>query len=556
MLHNTLNHEILEYLQNLTLLCVEDNKTTRLLYTSVFEDFVKEIICANDGEEGYDKFLISDADIIILDYEMPKLNGLELIQKIRDKNKTIPIIFASAMQEVDVLSKALTLDITSFVKKPLHNAEIINSIEHATKLLIANDVLQKQKEKVLYTTYQEDLGFAKELNILRNDFYYQMIENDAIYLLDFLYQPLDILSGDAYCARHISESVSFYLMVDGMGKGLSASLTAMIMTSFVNHVIDKMLETDSFDLAVLIDESMKYIKPVLLDEESLSLDYVMVDDIEKQLYYAKFAMPVLLMQNCDNEIIRLKSNNAPLSKWQDTFNIDNYDITKISKFLIYSDGIVENETIDNQRPYSDFIEEDFLNSFTREDLKNSFFEKISDQEDDISLIYIHKVIPNNVDVIDKVFETSLDAIENANQWYEEVLSSISNDRDFIDKASLVFTELFMNAYEHGNLGIDTKLKHNLLESDVYFETLQAQEKECEKTISVRINKIIHNEVLYAVTQILDQGEGFDTQILSEIFRNSATFNGRGVFVSRKNSLGIYYNLKGNSVLFLNKVDKV
>ena len=63
-----------------------------------------------------------------------------------------------------------------------------------------------------------------------------MIDDYGISLVDFLYQPLDVMSGDAYCARRIDKSSTFYLMVDGMGKGLSASLTAMIMTSFVNHI--------------------------------------------------------------------------------------------------------------------------------------------------------------------------------------------------------------------------------------------------------------------------------------------------------------------------------
>jgi hypothetical protein len=68
-----------------------------------------------------------------------------------------------------------------------------------------------------------------------------------------------------------------------------------------------------------------------------------------------------------------------------------------------------------------------------------------------------------------------------------------------------------------------------------------------------MRKIQHCDSSYIITKIVDEGNGFDTQVLSEIFRNSDTFNGRGVFVSRKNSLGIYYNAKGNSVLFLHKV---
>lgn len=555
MKEDILDAKTLDYLQSLTLLCVEDNKTTQLLYRSIFEDLVHNIFYAYDGEDGYQKFIDEDIDIIIADYEMPKLNGIEMIEKIREFNREIPIIFATAIEDVNVVVAALKLEINSLVKKPIQTSEITKSLQNSAKLLIANEALEKQKQKEIYNSYQEDLGFAKELNILRNDFYYQMIESDFTSLVDFLYHPLDVLSGDAYCARRIDDYTAFYLMVDGMGKGLSASLTAMIMTSFVNHVIDKMIAVESFDLAILIHETIEYIKPILLEEEVLAIDYIVIDDKEKMLYYAKFAMPVLLMEDSSSHLIRLKSNNPPLCKWQDTFNMNSYDITNIKKLLIYSDGIVENETIDNGRPYADFIEEDFLKSFTREDLKNSFYDKIITQEDDISLIYIHKLIPNSVDVIDKSFATTLDDIEKANEWYEQIWTEIVSDNTLIYKAGLVFTELFMNAFEHGNLGISAATKHKLLEDDIYFETLAEKEKVCNKKITVRVEKIKHYSSLYIVTQISDEGIGFDTQVLSEIFRNSAAFNGRGVFVSRKNSLGIYYNAKGNSVLFLNKIEQ-
>jgi len=153
----------------------------------------------------------------------------------------------------------------------------------------------------------------------------------------------------------------------------------------------------------------------------------------------------------------------------------------------------------------------------------------------------------------KTFETSLDEVENANQWYEDIWNTLTNNTTISYQAEVVFTELFMNAYEHGNLGIDAFTKHNLLESDKYFEVLKEKEEKCDKTISVKVDKIKHKSNDYIITQIYDEGKGFDTQILSEIFRNAATFNGRGVFVSRKNFLGIYYNDEGTSVLFLNKI---
>lgn len=554
-------NSVLEYAKSLTLLCVEDNQTTQIIYESIFEDIFDNIIFANDGVIGYQTFIDNDVDIIITDYEMPNLDGLEMTQKIRVINKEIPIILISAIEDIQIISKALQFKISNFVKKPVVSVDVIEAIIDVLKLIIANNYLKEQRAKKLkelqdkekYSSYQEDLGFSKELNILRNDFYYKMITSDGISLVDFLYKPLDILSGDAYSARIIDEHTTFYLMVDGMGKGLSASLTAMIVTSFVNHIIDKMLFLDSFELGIIIYETIEYIKPILLEEEALAIDFLVIDDNEKMLYYSKFAMPVLLMQTTNNNIIRLKSNNPPLSKWQSTFNIDNFDISNINKFLIYTDGIVENNTIYTNKLYSEFIEKDFLESFTKESFKQKLFNKISTQEDDITLIFIHKLNFNNSNLIINKFSSTLENIDIANEWYENIWLNITDNKKSIYNAGIVFTELFMNAHEHGNLGISANYKHYLLDKGNYFEYLMKKEKEISKKIIVKINKIEYANESFLITKIVDEGNGFDTQTLSDIFRNSQKFNGRGVFVSRKNSFGIYYNSKGNAVLFLNKI---
>ena len=558
---NDEEQSVFEYLKSLTILCVEDNKTTQFVYDAIFEDYIGEIIFADDGLDGYNKFVDNKIDLIITDYEMPKENGIDMSIKIRELDKDIPIILVSAIEDINVIVEALRVNISNFIKKPISSDEVLSSVVKASKFLIVNRYLEEQRKKKIaeyqakdeYKSYQEDLALAKELNILRNDFYYQMIDTNGVSLVDFLYHPLDVVSGDAYSARIIDSHNTFYLMVDGMGKGLSASLSAMLMTSFINHIIDKMIDLEAFDFSILIHESIGYIKPILLEEEALSIDYILINNDENMLYYSKFAMPTLLMQTKDNDIVKLKSNNPPLSKWQDTFNVDSYNIKDITKFLIYSDGIVENITKKNVM-YADCIEGDFLNSFTREDLKESFFSKIDTQEDDVTLIYIHKLQYEDDTIIEsKVFDSSLEDVDKANDWYSDLWQKITLDSEVSYPASLVFTELFLNAFEHGNLGIDSDTKNSLLEDDIYYETLEEKAKDCFKKIDVRVHSIKSGSVNYIITQITDEGDGFNTQILSEIFRHSQTFNGRGVFVSRKNSAGIYYNSKGNSVLYLNKI---
>jgi len=419
---------------------------------------------------------------------------------------------------------------------------------------MSKERLEALEKNEAYAVYQADLAFEKELNILRNDFYYQMIDSKTTALVDFLYRPLDTLSGDAYSARRIDENRTFYLLVDGMGKGVSASLTTVVMTTFINHIIDKMVEHDSFSLEIVLRESMEFIKPILLDDEVLAIDYVCFDSYYGVLEYAKFAMPPFLLQDKEDTIIKIKSNNTPLSKWQTTYQIDRYNVKDIEKFLFYSDGIVENTTNCEDRPYSCFIEDDFRESFTREEFKDKFFSRITEQEDDLSLIFINSLSMHDETLISKKkFQTSLEDVDQATLWYEELWGDLNVDMKVAYKAGVVFTELFMNAYEHGNLGISSKKKHYYLEEDIYFEKLKEIEKDCDKEILVEVYKVTELDNEYIITKICDEGKGFDTQILAQIFRNSKKFNGRGVFVSRKNSMGIYYNSKGNCVLFLNKI---
>ncbi|MCF6339927.1 MAG: response regulator [Sulfurimonas sp.] len=560
-MQTNMDTSVLNHLKSLTLLCVEDNKTTQLIYNSIFENLVKKIFFAYDGQEGYKYFIENNIDIIVCDYDMPVLNGLDMIDKIRKINKEMPIILVSAIEDIDVIVKALQLNVNNFLKKPIETQDVIQAINSVTKLLIADLYLREKREKKIkdlqdkddYNSYQEDLAFSKELNILRNDFYYQMINNPYDAIIDFFYKPLDILSGDSYSVRRINDYEAFYLIVDGMGKGLSASLTSMLITSFINHTIDIMGKKDSFDFYKIIDLSLEYIKPILLSEEALAIDYINIDYNKSKMQYAKFAMPATLMQTSNNKIIKLKSNNPPISKYMKTFRISTYNISDIIKFLIYSDGIVENSTTLKNKPYLNFIQKDFLNSFSREDMVNKFLEKIDVQEDDITFIFINLLHIHNNIVEKKTFKTSLYDVNEASEWYAKIWDTLTDNSKLSYSAVLVFSEMFMNAFEHGNLQINASTKHILINENTYLSTLETKQLDCDKNIYVTINKIEYRSEVYIITKILDEGNGFDTKILEKIFQKTNNFNGRGVYISKELSVGIYYNKIGNSVLFLHKL---
>ena len=114
-------------LKNITVLYVEDEKDLREVTSSMLESFTKNQYIATNGQEGYELFLKhdSDIDLIISDINMPILNGLEMIKKIKDINKNVPIIVTTAFSNKEYLLEAIDIGVDKYVLKPIDIAKLL-----------------------------------------------------------------------------------------------------------------------------------------------------------------------------------------------------------------------------------------------------------------------------------------------------------------------------------------------------------------------------------------------------------------------------------------------
>ena len=114
--------------QNLKLLYVEDDKTTQLTTILILEEFFDVIITANDGYDGFEKFKANSVDLILTDINMPRLNGIEMIQKIKEIDNDIPIIVLSAHSEADFILDAIKLGVDRYLMKPIEFSQLMNTL--------------------------------------------------------------------------------------------------------------------------------------------------------------------------------------------------------------------------------------------------------------------------------------------------------------------------------------------------------------------------------------------------------------------------------------------
>jgi two-component system response regulator (stage 0 sporulation protein F) len=81
------------------ILLVDDEESIHLLYREELEGEGFEVYSALTGEEALQKFQIISPDLVILDINMPGINGIEVLRQIKEINPTIPVVLSTAYHE-------------------------------------------------------------------------------------------------------------------------------------------------------------------------------------------------------------------------------------------------------------------------------------------------------------------------------------------------------------------------------------------------------------------------------------------------------------------------
>ncbi len=114
------------------ILIVEDDPLMARLYSKVFTIEGYEVVMAADGEEGLSCVHKSAPTIILLDVMMPKLNGLELLEKLKadPATKKIPVIMLTNLAGQADAEKAITLGAVKYiVKSEYEPKQIVNMVK-------------------------------------------------------------------------------------------------------------------------------------------------------------------------------------------------------------------------------------------------------------------------------------------------------------------------------------------------------------------------------------------------------------------------------------------
>ncbi|MDX2231228.1 MAG: SpoIIE family protein phosphatase [Leptolyngbyaceae cyanobacterium bins.349] len=318
------------------ILVIEDDLTAQLVLKKMLEEQGYDVAIANDGVEGLQQARQFQPALIICDWMMPRLDGLEVCRQVKADPglSTIYFILLTARGAVEDRVKGLDTGADEFLTKPVELIELRARVRAGLRLNRVYQALQDQKH-ILEVELTEAAEYVRSLlpAPMSGDVH-----------IDSRFVPSRQLGGDCFDYYWLDPDYLAIYLLDVSGHGLGAALPSISVLNLLrsqsmdgvnfyqpNHVLRALNEAFQMD-----DQNDKY----------FTIWYGVYNQAKRQLIYSSAGHPPALLVTGSNTeetaVQRLKTVSLPIGMMPDTkFGNQRCEIAANSTLYVFSDGIYE-----------------------------------------------------------------------------------------------------------------------------------------------------------------------------------------------------------------------
>jgi len=153
-------------LQQKTLLYAEDELITQAYYAVYFKNYFKTVYTADNGQQALDVYYDKKPDVLILDINMPLINGLDVCKRVRKEDTQTKIILLTSRIDKEAFLEAVELGLTTYLEKPVTKEHLIFSLNKLfnEKHKMKTATLWHEKEQLYYWNFlKRELFCADQL---------------------------------------------------------------------------------------------------------------------------------------------------------------------------------------------------------------------------------------------------------------------------------------------------------------------------------------------------------------------------------------------------------
>lgn len=118
----------------LRILVIEDRKETRVMIKAMLTDMgISQIFEASDGREGLEFFDVASdmVDMILCDWQMPNMDGFQLLQQVRTVNPSVPFLMITGKSDMQSVIDARAAKVSAYIRKPFS----LNQLEAKLRII-------------------------------------------------------------------------------------------------------------------------------------------------------------------------------------------------------------------------------------------------------------------------------------------------------------------------------------------------------------------------------------------------------------------------------------
>jgi sigma-B regulation protein RsbU (phosphoserine phosphatase) len=309
------------------ILVVDDDPTHVMVLESMLRKEGYDTVSAHDGERAVEAAKTHQPDLILLDIMMPQVDGFQVCRLLQQDSRTtdIPVIFLSALDDVDCKVKAFDIGAVDYVVKPFHKAEVLARVRLQLKLRLSRSAaIQVQTERLrqLHDAQRAILVSPQDLPEAR---------------FGVSYSPLQEVGGDFYDVLRISDPIYGYFVADTSGHDLGASFTTPAI-----KVLLAQYASPLYTAVETVKGLNGVLSTLLSDGHHLTASYARLDRGAGTLEVVSAGHPPVLVVPARGPVEFLEATGDVLGVFGNVcFDPVERAVSAGDRFFLYSDGLIE-----------------------------------------------------------------------------------------------------------------------------------------------------------------------------------------------------------------------
>ncbi|HEX4809111.1 MAG TPA: SpoIIE family protein phosphatase [Bryobacteraceae bacterium] len=222
----------------MNVLIVDDSSAVQLLLLARLRSWGHTATLASDGVDGWEKVRLATYDLVISDWDMPKMDGLELCRRIRHHSfaQYVYVILCTAKDQKSDIITGMEAGADDFITKPIDFAELRVRVSAAQRLMNLQSELASQNQNLrklnselmeAYNRIERDLEAAAATQIRLLPKIYDLHPRVR---LDWLFMPCRFLAGDMLNYFMADDRHLVFYHLDVSGHGIPAALLSVTLS--------------------------------------------------------------------------------------------------------------------------------------------------------------------------------------------------------------------------------------------------------------------------------------------------------------------------------------